>query len=263
MSVAGLPPLYFETFLLMFVRIATAYFLAPVLGNRSTPRLAKIAFAAVTTFILLPIHAPIHSSGGAATPATSLSFALLLAQEFLVGAVIGYSVQVLFAAIQMGGQLIGIQVGLNIATAIDPISAEQQISYIDQFYAILTALVFLAIDGHHGLILALSRSFEVLPLNTFVFNEALEARLLALTAEMFAIALRIALPVLAALLLADVGMMIIGRMLPQMNVFLVGLPLKLGLGLFTMLLGLPLMLNLVQSQLLRLPAQILALILPG
>jgi flagellar biosynthetic protein FliR len=203
------------------------------------PLLSRLGLALFVALVLLPLqarHVP-------ELPIDLSTYLALVAREVLVGVTLGFGTLLVFASLQIAGQLIGMQLGLNIATVLDPLNAGQQVSYMDQFYSVLAALVFLAIDGHHGLLLALQHSFEILPPGTFGPNGRTLEALISLVTDISRVALRLALPVLATLLLVDLVMALMSRIVPQMNVFFVAIPLKLGLGLWIAALSLPMVLS--------------------
>ena len=238
-----IPASYFQTFFLVFVRVGAVIATLPILSSRNIPPPAKIGLTALLAFALtptLPTQLPTVSNA-------VLPFLVLIAQELFLGLVFGFAVQVVFSGIQAAGQLLGIQMGLTIANTFDPVTQTQQINYVDQLYALLAGLVFLTINGHHWTILALQQSFEVVPLGQFALGERVANDLVALTTEALVISIRIGMPVAVALLLADVAFLVLGRSAPQMNIFFVGQPLKIGIGLIVFFMALPAMLGLMST----------------
>ena len=232
-STFGLPQAYIQTFILMTARIGPALFTIPVFNNPAVPLTFRIALTLILTYIFLPIQSKVP-----AATIDPLPFILIMAQEVIVGFALGYVVTAVFNAIQMAGQVIGMQAGLNLAASLDPVMAGQSSSYVDQLYAITAALTFLSIDGHHQVIRAIQRSFELAPIGTFSPTPAMQLSLIDFTAGLFTIALRIALPIITTLLVTDVAFVLLGKMVPQMNLFMVEPPLKVGIAfvLFMMLL---------------------------
>ncbi len=245
-DVLGLPAMYFQAFFLIFIRVMAAMGTMPILSSRAIPSIAKVGLSAILAFALTPTV----SSGIPPLAPTMLGFVVTIAQEVLIGLVFGFAVQLVFGGLQMAGQVIGIQMGLNIAAAFDPVSQSQQASYIDQLYALLAGLIFLTINGHHYAILALRGSFDIVPLGHFALGEAVSESILNLLSRSFVVSIQLGLPIMAALLVTDVAFLIIGRSAPQMNIFAVGQPLKLGVGLVAFFLALPVMVA-VMSDVLR------------
>jgi flagellar biosynthetic protein FliR len=237
------PASYFQTFFLVFVRIVTVVGTMPILSSRNIPSMAKVGLAAVLAFVLTPTL----PGSRPPVPVDFLPFLVVVAQEVFLGLLFGFAVQVVFSGLQAAGQYLGVQMGLTIANTFDPLTQSQGINYLDQLYALLAGLLFLTINGHHWTILALQQSFEVVPLGQFALGERVANDLITLTTEALLIAIRIGLPVAVALLLSDVAFLVLGRSAPQMNIFFVGQPLKIGIGLFTFFLALPAMLGLMTT----------------
>ena len=195
MDPTAISPAYVQTFVLMAARIGPALFTMPVLNSPSLPATLRVGIAAVLTYIFLPIQSRVQPA-----PVDLLPFAVMLAQEAIVGLAIGFVATSIYSAIQMAGQVVGMQTGLSLASALDPTMASETTSPVDQLYAVTAALTFLAIDGHHQVMLAVRRSFELVPIGTYATTGALQLSLIDFTAGLFAIALRIALPIVAMLL---------------------------------------------------------------
>ncbi len=228
-----LTPVAAYNLILILTRVGAAVGTAPVLGGRSVPMQAKVALAFLTSLILLAANwqhlAPL--------PGSWAELLAALVQHLAVGLVFGFAAGLAFAGLQMAGQIVGLQVGFALADTVDPVS-DFNVALLDQVYNILAGLIFLAIDGHHWLMLALLRSFDLVPLTQTGLNVPSPEGLAALTANVPALALQVAFPVIAALIVADVALGILVRIAPQMNVFVVGLPLKVAVGLVAMAIAL-------------------------
>jgi flagellar biosynthetic protein FliR len=236
-DVLNLPPAYFQVFFLVFVRVAAVIMTLPVLSSRNIPPPAKIGLSGLLAFVLTPTL----SSATPPVPTQMSGFVLSIGTEVLMGLVFAFAVQIIFSGIQMTGQVLGIQMGLNIASTLDPVSQSTQISYVDQLYALIAGMVFLTINGHHWVIQALQQSFTIVPVGQFQLNPAVSDSILSLVMEALIISIRIGLPISAALLLTDIAFLIIGRTAPQMNIFFVGQPVKIGVGLVALALAMPVM----------------------
>ncbi len=224
-----LSPVYAFNFILVLARVGALLGTAPVIGGRSVPMRAKAGLAGLTALTLLVANA----DRLAPLPETWATFAGLIIQHLLVGLVLGFAAGLTFAALQMAGELIGLQMGFSLARTIDPV-AQQQVAVIDQLYTVVAGLVFLAVDGHHWLMLALMRTFDIAPLAGTLSVTGSANGLIALTASALMLALQVALPGLAAFIAADVALGMLVRVAPQMNIFAVGLPLKVALGLLVL-----------------------------
>ncbi|TAK25339.1 MAG: flagellar biosynthetic protein FliR [Chloroflexota bacterium] len=236
-----IPVTSFQAFFLVFTRVGGVVVTLPILSSRNIPAPAKIGLAALLAFTMMPGAIDAQP----VVPNAFLPFLLVVAQELLVGLAFGFAAQVVFSGLQTAGQLIGTQMGLTIASAFDPVSQSQQVNYIDQLYTLLAGLVFLTINGHHWTILALQQSFEIVPLGRLALGEAVANDFVRLTAEALVMSVRIGLPVAATLIVTDVAFLLIGRSAPQMNVFFVGQPLKIGIGLVAFFVALPVMVGLM------------------
>jgi flagellar biosynthetic protein FliR len=167
-----------------------------------------------------------------------LSFAVIVGKEFLVGVIIGFVSFLVFSALYIAGQIIDMQIGFGMVNVLDP-TMNSQVPLMGNFIFILTTLFFLLADGHHVLISALYKSYSVLPINGFDFTEAMVNNITTVFSEIFVIGFKISVPVIAAALMTEVALGILSKTVPQMNVFVVGIPLKIGVGLLTLYIMLP------------------------
>lgn len=224
---------------LMLVRVSVVFLTAPVLGNARIPAQVKIGLAMSIT-LLLYLAGNVR---GLPEPANILALSSAVGGEIFVGLIIGYTAYLLFSGIQMAGQVIDIQVGFGLVNVIDP-SGGEQVSILGQFYYIVAMLFFLAIDGHHALIKALGDSFALLPVGSIGWlDQAAKAGplLSGFFTKLFIIAFQVAAPSVAVLFLTNLSMGLLSRTLPQMNVFIVGLPLNVVVGLLVTVLSLSLL----------------------
>lgn len=217
------------TYMWPFFRITGLVMLAPVFGARLVPARVRLALAVALTAALAPaIDAP---------QAFEWSIATLLAavHELLLGIVIGFVLQMLFDALVIAGQTIAMTMGLGFATMVDP-QRGVAVPLVAQFFVILGTLVFLTLDGHLALIALLAESFELIPIGMPLGRDSLWS-LLAQGGEMFAGALRIALPAVTALLVVNLAFGVMSRAAPTLNLFAIGFPTALLLGLVFLLLN--------------------------
>jgi flagellar biosynthetic protein FliR len=165
---------------------------------------------------------------------------LLVLQQVLVGISLGFAVRLVFAAIELGGEIIGLQMGLNFAGFFDPATASQGTAS-GRFFGTIVGFLFVIVNGHLAIIAALIKSFTAFPVGPepFAFLRATQPQVWG--AELFSLGLWIALPLVGMLLFVNLVLGIISRVAPQINVFAVGFPVTLGVGLIGMLLTLPLM----------------------
>lgn len=215
------------------VRVLALMAVAPVLSHRAVPLRVRLLLGITITVVLIPV-----------VPAPPLDVALsgaglgLLVQNILIGVTLGFAVRLVFAALELAGETIGLQMGLSFAGFFSPATGQTQ-NAVASFLSMLAVLMFVAIDGHLLLIHALAESFRVFPIAGGGGVPLTLAVLTGLAAEMFAIALTIALPFLAVMLLVNIVLGVLARVAPQLNIFAVGFPLTILVGLAVLFLLLP------------------------
>jgi len=223
-----------QLFFLVFLRVGAIIMSIPVFDSKSIPIFLKIALAFTTSMALFPILElePL--------PLINNIFAMgvSVAGEILLGLVIGFSVKLIFAGIQLAGQLAGYQMGMALANVMDP-SASQQVPLLAQFNNLIGLLIFISINAHYWFIRALAHSFQMVPPLNVNFSGSLMEHLIKMSGNMFVIGIQIGAPVIAALLITSVAFGLIARTVPQMNVFIVAMPLKIGVGLLFLGFSLP------------------------
>ena len=232
-----------EVFLLVLARTAGIFTLVPIFGAKQTPVQVRICVALGLALVFLPLCSP-----GVAGPLAVdlLPMALLLIREAIVGIVIGFVTLMVFAAIQAAGDLVDVHSGFSIATVFDPVSGSAT-AVAGLFNYMVAGMLFFATNTHHIVLSGLADSFRLFPIGRMGLNPAVVGGVVDLVAVFFVIALRIAAPVVAAVFLAEVALAIIARVVPQMNVFMVGMPLKLGIGLAGMAIALPVTVALMRN----------------
>lgn len=226
-----------------FCRIAALLATAPLLMQNSLPRRVKIGLAALVAALAAPgLPMP---TGVALLSGESL---LIVAREILIGASLGFTMRLVFAAIMLAGDLMGLQAGLGFATLIDP-SSRDQAPVLGSLLNVLGSLIFLAIDGHLMMLSLVVDSFHTLPLAPDLLHAVDWQAMARQGGLVFAFGLRLALPVLATLLLTNLALGILTRAAPQLNLFSVGFPLTVVMGLLALMLALPVMLPVMQRML--------------
>lgn len=232
----------FENFLLVFVRMTGLFIISPVFGRRNIPAYLKIGFS----FLLALILVNTVSTGSVAEYGNILGFFLLTAKEFLVGTALGFISYVVFSAIYIAGQLIDMQIGFGMVNVLDPMS-NIQIPVTANFYFITSMLVFLAVNGHHMLIRALFESYRLVPLGKAVFDATVTDNIIRMFGELFFVGFKIAAPVTASILITDVALGIISKTIPQINVFVVGMPFKIVMGIAVMMITIPMFIIVLEA----------------
>lgn len=221
-------------FMLVVARLSGLFLIAPVFSSPMIPPKIKLMALLVLAATLTPIVAPTAPE----VPVSILPLILALGTETIIGFAIGFSVAIVFAAVQLGASLIDTSIGFSMASIIDPINNAQG-AVLGSFYSMVATLAFLSVNGHHWLLAGFKRSFEVVALGVVPDIEQMMANLFTTFTQLFAMAFQIAAPVLITLLLVDVVLGIVSRVVPQMNVFFVGIPLKIGVGLVAVIVSLP------------------------
>ncbi|WP_350344966.1 flagellar biosynthetic protein FliR [Proteinivorax tanatarense] len=229
----------FITFLLLLVRFSGLFLGTPIFGARNTPNILKVGFAFFCSIIVLP-----SQNAGIHLDEVGLALFILVIKELLIGLVIGYISILIFSCLQFAGQFIDVQMGFGIANVIDPQNGNP-IPLIGNFKYTLALLLFLQIDGHHMLIAGLFKSLEVMPLGQVELPQGLYPFIFSLFIEMFWISLHIGLPIIGTLFCVNIGLGLVARTVPQINVFVVGIPLKIIVGLATLILVFPFYINVV------------------
>lgn len=220
-----------DTFLLVFVRMTGLFVISPVFGRRNIPVYFKIGFSLMLSMIMINT-----------LPAVNLdyynniyAFTALVFKEFIVGTTLGYVSYLVFSAIYMAGQIIDMQIGFGMVNVLDPIS-NIQVPITSNFYYIACMMVFLDFNGHHALIKSLFDSYGLVPIGTAAFSTSLMNDIIRVFGNIFIIGFKISAPFIAAILITDITLGVISKTVPQLNFFVVGLPLKVILGLIVMLL---------------------------
>ena len=225
----------FQSFFLIMMRVGAILMTAPIFGSSRVPMQLKMGLTLFVAIILFKVVPSIERE----FPTHVLSFGMTIWAEVMIGAIIGFSVRVLFAGVQLAGQLLGFQMGFAIVNVMDPVTSEQ-VSIIVQLKNIITMMIFLSINAHHWFIQAIVSSFHTLPSKGLSFSPILIESILGLTGRIFEIALKIGAPLLAALLFTSLALGLIARTVPQINIFIVGFPLKIAVGLIGLGVSLPL-----------------------
>ena len=215
-----------EYFLLVLIRMSGLFILSPIFGRRNVPTVFKIGFSLFLTIILInTLEVPELGLFN-----NIFMYVVYIVKELVVGMIIGYVTYVIMSALYLAGQLIDMQVGFGMVNVIDPMT-NIQIPLTSNFYYMYTILIFLTMNGHHMLIQALFESFEMIPVEQVTFNTGLMENIALIMKDMFLIAVRIASPIIAAIFVVDVILGVLSRTMPEMNVFMLGMPIKIIVGL--------------------------------
>lgn len=222
--------------LLPLTRIMAMIALMPVLGHRSIPNRTKIGLGVFITLIVMPTLPVI-------TPIDIFSWGglVIIAQQIIIGLSIGFIMQMVFAAVDLAGQLIGATMGLGFATFFDPQSRGQTV-VLNQFLVVLASLIFISMNGHLILISSVVESFNTMPISQISAHGQANTQAFAIAKwaeHIFSAGLLMALPAITALLITNMALGILTRAAPQLNLFGIGLPVTLAMGIMILSLTLP------------------------
>lgn len=219
---------YVETFLLIFVRILGMFIMIPFFGNQNVPRRVKVLlsfFIAVIMMQIMPLKAPV-------TTDYPLEYALTAASEFFVGWMLGFGVYLVYSTLSMAGQFVDVQVGLSMVSVINPLS-QMQFTVTGNLYYFVLLFIMLMTRTYYYFLEGLKHSLQWIPLGRARISYALYDSLFYFMKDYLLIALQIALLVFFVMLITNAVLGILARTAPQLNMFVVGFPIKLILGLVT------------------------------
>jgi len=222
----------YELFLLIFVRATGLFIISPIFSKESVPSVIKIGFAFLFSILLINVidYEVVDTNG---------VLVILIINELLVGLIIGFISYIFFTALYLTGQIVSMQIGFGMVNVMDP-QSNVQIPVMGNFYYIIALLIFLLINGHHMLIEALVSSYELLPIGYSIFQLEILDQMIRIFGQVFIIGFKISSPILATIILADVLLGVLARTMPQMNVFIVGMPLKIMVGIVAVIVMMPL-----------------------
>ena len=214
---------------------------APLFGNKAVPASVKVALGVMLALIVAPAVPALP----AADP-MSLAGLLILAQEMLIGLAMGFSIRIIFAAVEMAGEIASLTMGLGFATFFDP-NTQGRSSAIGQFLALVATLGFLSVNAHLVLLSVLVESFSSLPISATPIYGGGFKQLADWGARIFSTGVQLSLPIVAALLITNVALGILTRAAPALNLFGIGFPITLGVGLLVVAMTLPYLATPVQN----------------
>jgi len=231
-------------FLLIFVRMTGFFVIAPLFGRRNVPYYIKIGFSLSMALIIY------YSAGDFNIEYGDMlyNYVLKVMFEFLTGLTLGFVSYAMFTSIYVAGQLIDMQIGFGAVNVIDPLSSIQ-ISLTSNFYFILSMVAFFSFKGHHMLIKALFDSYKYIPAGggSLGYGDNIASNGIEIIGNIFIMGFKIAAPITAAILIADIVLGVISRTVPQFNVFVVGMPLKIALGLIVAVITIPMLMELIKT----------------
>jgi flagellar biosynthesis protein FliR len=240
----------FTMFALVLGRIAGILAAIPLFGGKGVPMRIKAGLTLVMALTLYPILRV-----NVSLPDDSISLMVLVVCETLIGASLGLLSQMIFTAVEFCGQLVGMQMGLSIANMFDPTQG-QQLSIMSVFQNLLAMLLFMSTNAHHIFIRAIVDSYEVIPVGGWHMSGPLLEFLTGTIGTIFILGIKLAAPVMVALLATTVVLGVMARSFPQMNVFMVSMPLNIGIGFLILGMSLMVFLHTLQNAFGKLDQQI-------
>ncbi|MDI6601739.1 MAG: flagellar biosynthetic protein FliR [Thermoanaerobacteraceae bacterium] len=222
----------FINFLILFSRVIGITILNPIFSRKEIPYVVKIGITLYITIIIANIISPASIDYNMA----ALSFILI--KEFLIGLIIGFVSYLFFNALYIAGELIDMSMGFGIVNVLD-IQNNIQVPIMGNFIYILSILIFLLINGHYYFISAVFDSYNLLPVGILNIDENFLQFSINIFTQIFVIGFKLSAPVVITVLLTDIALGILSRTVPQMNVFMVGMPLRVLIGIIIMIIVLP------------------------
>lgn len=219
-------------FFFPLARILALVTTAPPFNNQGLNTQARLILGLAIAFALAPALPPSVAIDPASGPGL-----LLLALQVLIGLTMGFAMRLVFSAIDLAGTMISNQMGLGFATAYDPQSAAQT-AVISEFLGMLALLVFLAINGHLMVIATLGESFALLPISAGIIADASWINIANAGGVIFSSGVLLSLPVVVALLIANIALGVLGRVAPQLNLMAIGFPITIVLGFSALIVSL-------------------------
>ncbi|MCR5175919.1 MAG: flagellar type III secretion system protein FliR [Anaerovibrio sp.] len=222
-------------FLLMMTRISGIFLIAPFFGSQNIPVYFRAGIAFAISLVMFPV---IDQKMAIEAPMSIPGYSLAVLAELVIGWTIGFVSYVTLQAVNFGGKMMDMQAGFSVVSEIDPTSGQQN-PLIGSFLYYLTLMVFLATNGHHVLLASLIRSFDAIPIMGMNYNSSIAELMVDFTAGIFLTGVKIAMPITFAILLTNVSLGILARTMPQLNIFVVGIPMQIIIGLFVLGITIP------------------------
>lgn len=225
-----------SVFMLIFCRMTAFFVVSPIFSSRSVPTTFKVGFSGMIALVIL------LTIGTQQAVPNDLNYVLYIIREVLIGLLMGYVANLIFNIIQMAGSFIDIQIGFGIANVIDPMTGASA-PVLGNLKYIIATLVFLSMNGHHYLIDAVIRSYNWIPLSNDLFQKIYNGNLAEFLVQTFShaflLAFQLAAPMVVALFVTDVALGFLARTAPQFNIFVIGIPVKIIVGLVVLLILVP------------------------
>jgi len=223
-----------QLFILLTMRTGGLLMTAPIFSHKSIPRRIAVAMTLGLTVVLIPLM----SDNALPQNASLVGLIFLCLKEVFVGILIGLVFTIIFLGIRLAGSVVGYQIGFAMVNVVDP-NSPTPVSILGEFWYLLATLIFLVINGHHIVIGSLVDSFRLIPLGVATPAGEVGEWFMKYSSFVFILAIKFAAPVIITIFLTEASMGILARTMPQMNIFIVGFPVKIFTGLFMVAVSLP------------------------
>lgn len=221
----------YQLFLIIIVRCSGIFLISPFFSSQNIPTRLKVGFVFFLSITLTSyLQVPIDTIEG--------PIVVIIFKELMVGLIIGFVSYIFFSTFYVMGQIIDMNIGFGMVNVVDP-QNRIQVPVMGNFYYIIAFLLLITYNGHHMIINSLIDSYKYIPIGKFEFNENITYFILDLVSNMFKLGFKLSLPVVLTIFLLDILLGILVRTIPQMNIFVVGLPMKVFLGLIIVLVSIP------------------------
>ncbi len=227
-----LSPYNIVIYMLIFTRLSGLMQSAPFFSTIGAPIMTRLWFSAIVAFIFYPL---VYTSKNFIVPKDIIEFIILIMIEFFIGFLIGFIANLVFEGVRMSGNILSVQMGLSMSEALDPATGVSS-NELSKIYIYLVTLIFITTGAYQMLFIAVFNSFSAIPMGEFlIFNSQIIASMVQLFGAIFKIAFGVALPIFAVLIISDMLLGMMNKMMPQMNIYMVALPVKIYIGLFLIL----------------------------
>lgn len=222
----------YQILILVLVRVSGLFIISPIFSRTNLPNTYKVGFSLLVSLILM------NTIEGPVAPLSDVLLMIESVKELLVGFIIGYISYLFFSVFFIVGQIVDVQIGFGIVSVLDP-QSNVQIPITGNFYQMIATLVFLVSNGHHLLIEALVKSYEFIPIGKVTLSAGMVDQFILIIGKLFILGFKVGSPILVTIILVDVLLGILAKTMPQMNIFIVGMPLKIMVGLALIIATLP------------------------
>lgn len=223
----------YEVFLFVFIRMTGFFVVTPIFSRKNIPSIYKVVFALFISTLIVNFIT-INMS------LTNIEdIIVVVINEFCFGILLGFITYLYFTSLYIAGQIIDMQIGFGMVNVFDP-QSNAQVPIIGNFYYIIALLFLFTINGHHILVKAIINSYDIVPIGYTICLTDLTTRFVGIFTQLFIIGFKVSSPILAAIFLSNVLLGILARTVPQMNVFVVGMPFKIFIGIITLIIIVPL-----------------------